>query len=61
MKNKLNLILNEYKETNNYKKFIQRIEAILAHIETGNTFNLRKKVVNRITYFAYSNVAGFIL
>ena len=49
MKNKLNLILNEYKETNNYKKFIQRIEAILAHIETGNTFNLRKKVVNRIT------------
>jgi len=35
LKNKLNLILNEYRETNNCERFVQRTEAILAHVEMG--------------------------
>ena len=48
LKNKISLILNEYKETNNYERLMQRIEAILAHIENCNSFNLRKSIVNKI-------------
>mgnify|MGYP001587283349 CR=1 FL=1 len=49
LKNKLNLILKEYKKTKSYNKFIQKIEAIFAHIEIANTFNLRKNLVNSLT------------
>ncbi|MEK6933042.1 MAG: reverse transcriptase domain-containing protein, partial [Nanoarchaeota archaeon] len=48
LKKKINLILKEYEETKNYNKFIQKIEALFAHLETGNTYNLRKKIVNKI-------------
>jgi len=50
IKNKLNIIIKEYKETNNYNKFISRIEAIFAHLEIANTFNLRKNLINKINY-----------
>jgi len=49
LKNKLNLIIKEHKEINNYKKLMNRIEAIFAHLETGNTFHLRNKIVNKVT------------
>jgi retron-type reverse transcriptase len=46
--NKFNLVIQSYKETNNYKRLMQRIEAILAHIESCNSFNLRKHLVNKL-------------
>ena len=49
LKNKINLILDGFKETNNYKRLMQRIEAIFAHIENGNTYNLRKSIIEKIT------------
>ena len=48
LKNKLNLILNEYKETKDYNKLMKRIEAILAHLEIGDSYNLRKRLIKLI-------------
>ena len=48
LKNKINLILKEYKEKKDYDKFILRIEALFAHLETGNTYNLRKNIIKKI-------------
>ncbi len=48
IKNKIKVILEEYEETQLYDIFMQRIESTFAHLEFGDTYNLRKKLVNQL-------------
>lgn len=48
IKNKLNLILRECRETDDYERLRQRFESILTHLEFCNGFNLRKKIVKNL-------------
>ncbi len=48
LRNKLKIIINEYKEDNDYNKLMQRIEGIFAYLEIANTFYLRRKIINKI-------------
>ena len=49
LKDKIDIIIQEYKETNDYERLMQRIEALFAHIENCNSFNLRKNIISKIT------------
>ena len=53
LKNKLNLIIQEYKKTSNYERLIQRVESILAHIESCNTFNLKRNLIKKLIYIVF--------
>ncbi len=48
LREKINLIIKEYKETNNYERLMQKLEAILAHVENCDSFNLRKKLIENL-------------
>ena len=49
LKNKLKIIINEYKGDSDRQKLMQRIEGIFAYIEVANTFNLRMKIINKLS------------
>ena len=48
LRNKLKIIIKEYKEINNYKNLIQKVESIFSHLEIADTFYLRRSIVRRI-------------
>ena len=45
LNNKIKDLIKEYKETKDYETLMQRFESILAHLEIGNTYYLRKNLV----------------
>jgi hypothetical protein len=51
LKDKLDLIVKDYRENGDYELFLRNTEAIVAHIENANTFNLRKNLVDKITKY----------
>src|SRR3989344_4172049 len=53
LKNKLFIIIKEYKETKNYNELISRIESLFAYLELANTYNLRKNSINYLINHAF--------
>jgi retron-type reverse transcriptase len=51
IKDKLELLIRGYKESNDYNKMMQGFESILAYLENANTFRLRMKIINYFTTF----------
>ena len=48
LRNKIGAIMQEYEKIDNYERLMQRIEAILAHIESCNGYYLRKKLIGSL-------------
>ena len=49
LRNKIDIMTKEYKETKSYENLMKRIESIFSHLEIANTFYLRRMIINKIS------------